>query len=403
MEEAPLEPGRSGWRAPLEVLLVAGRLGLTCFGGPVAHLGYFREEYVARRRWPDERTFARPGRALSAAARAGEQRAGHRHRHPARTPGRGPRRLARLHTALGDRPHRLRAAGPDAGCGPGPGLVPRASAGRGGGRRPGRLEHGPHPHPRPPAPSDRARRRRPHAGHAERLRPDRRHPPRRRHRRRPAPRAAGGGPGGAGGGGPGPDRPACGGGGADRLPRGPDRTGRRPAPGRQPAPRRFRDLLRGRLVRPRRRPRRAAPAPGAGGAAGLGVGAAVPDRLWRRPGRARAALHLLRLPGRDHAGPRLRHSRCGARPGRDLRSVLPSGRRVPALLGPAAPPGRLPVGAQGRQRGRGRDPARRPLRPGLGEHGAPGVGPGPGADRVRHALRRPPTALGGGAGDGTGW
>ena len=33
----------------LEVLGVALRLGLTSFGGPIAHLGYFREEYVVRR------------------------------------------------------------------------------------------------------------------------------------------------------------------------------------------------------------------------------------------------------------------------------------------------------------------------------------------------------------------
>jgi chromate transporter len=33
------------------------RLGLTSFGGPVAHLGYFREEYVARRRWLDDSAF----------------------------------------------------------------------------------------------------------------------------------------------------------------------------------------------------------------------------------------------------------------------------------------------------------------------------------------------------------
>jgi chromate transporter len=41
----------------LEVLRVATRLGLTS-GGPVAHLGYFREEYVVRRRWVDEATYA---------------------------------------------------------------------------------------------------------------------------------------------------------------------------------------------------------------------------------------------------------------------------------------------------------------------------------------------------------
>jgi chromate transporter len=42
----------------LEVLGVSTRLGLTSFGGPIAHLGYFHAEYVARRRWLDEQTFA---------------------------------------------------------------------------------------------------------------------------------------------------------------------------------------------------------------------------------------------------------------------------------------------------------------------------------------------------------
>jgi chromate transporter len=44
--------------SPLEVFVVALRLGLTSFGGPVAHLGYFREEYVVRRRWLDEQSYA---------------------------------------------------------------------------------------------------------------------------------------------------------------------------------------------------------------------------------------------------------------------------------------------------------------------------------------------------------
>ncbi len=34
------------------------KLGLTSFGGPVAHLGYFRDEFVQRRRWFDERAYA---------------------------------------------------------------------------------------------------------------------------------------------------------------------------------------------------------------------------------------------------------------------------------------------------------------------------------------------------------
>jgi chromate transporter len=42
----------------LEVLWVSTRLGLTSFGGPIAHLGYFHEEYVKRRRWIDEQSYA---------------------------------------------------------------------------------------------------------------------------------------------------------------------------------------------------------------------------------------------------------------------------------------------------------------------------------------------------------
>ncbi len=41
-----------------EVLFVASRLGLTSFGGPIAHIGYFRDEYVSRRNWLDEDRFA---------------------------------------------------------------------------------------------------------------------------------------------------------------------------------------------------------------------------------------------------------------------------------------------------------------------------------------------------------
>ena len=49
----PAAPGR--WT---EVLAVFLRLGLTSFGGPVAHIGYFREEFVGKRRWLDDRTYA---------------------------------------------------------------------------------------------------------------------------------------------------------------------------------------------------------------------------------------------------------------------------------------------------------------------------------------------------------
>jgi chromate transporter len=37
---------------------VAARLGITSFGGLIAHLGYFHEEYVVRRKWIDERSYA---------------------------------------------------------------------------------------------------------------------------------------------------------------------------------------------------------------------------------------------------------------------------------------------------------------------------------------------------------
>jgi chromate transporter len=40
------------------VFLAALRLGATSFGGPVAHVGFFREEYVARRRWIDDAEFS---------------------------------------------------------------------------------------------------------------------------------------------------------------------------------------------------------------------------------------------------------------------------------------------------------------------------------------------------------
>jgi chromate transporter len=42
----------------LEVLLVFLRLGCSCFGGPIAHLGYFRAEFVQRRRWLTDRAYA---------------------------------------------------------------------------------------------------------------------------------------------------------------------------------------------------------------------------------------------------------------------------------------------------------------------------------------------------------
>jgi chromate transporter len=42
----------------LEVFLAFLKLGLTSFGGPIAHLGYFREAFVVERRWLDDHTYA---------------------------------------------------------------------------------------------------------------------------------------------------------------------------------------------------------------------------------------------------------------------------------------------------------------------------------------------------------
>jgi chromate transporter len=56
-EDTPAADRRPSGSA-LEVLGVFFRLGLTSFGGPVAHLGYFREEFVRRRAWLDDKSYA---------------------------------------------------------------------------------------------------------------------------------------------------------------------------------------------------------------------------------------------------------------------------------------------------------------------------------------------------------
>ncbi|MCD0171586.1 chromate transporter, partial [Deinococcus sp. 23YEL01] len=76
----------------LEVFLVFLRLGLTSFGGPVAHLGYFRAEFVTRRAWLGEAAYADlvalagflPGPASS---QVGRRAAGPRSGPPANWPG----------------------------------------------------------------------------------------------------------------------------------------------------------------------------------------------------------------------------------------------------------------------------------------------------------------------------
>lgn len=59
MTSATLYTGAKDRKAgsPLEILLVFMRLGVTCFGGPTAHIGYFRHEFVVRRQWLDEHAY----------------------------------------------------------------------------------------------------------------------------------------------------------------------------------------------------------------------------------------------------------------------------------------------------------------------------------------------------------
>ncbi len=52
------EAAPAGHGSCLEVFLAFLRLGLTAFGGPVAHLAYFREEFVDRRHWLDDYAFS---------------------------------------------------------------------------------------------------------------------------------------------------------------------------------------------------------------------------------------------------------------------------------------------------------------------------------------------------------
>ena len=42
----------------LEILKASTKLGLTSFGGPAAHIGYFRDEYVEKRKWLDDKAYA---------------------------------------------------------------------------------------------------------------------------------------------------------------------------------------------------------------------------------------------------------------------------------------------------------------------------------------------------------
>lgn len=51
-------PAQEPPSSPLQIFLIYLRLGCLSFGGPVAHLGYFKKEFVNRRRWLDEARYA---------------------------------------------------------------------------------------------------------------------------------------------------------------------------------------------------------------------------------------------------------------------------------------------------------------------------------------------------------
>src|SRR6201993_2965760 len=58
MTSVAQQPERAEQGSALEGLAVFLKLGVSCFGGPIAHIGYFREEFVTRQRWLDEQAYA---------------------------------------------------------------------------------------------------------------------------------------------------------------------------------------------------------------------------------------------------------------------------------------------------------------------------------------------------------
>jgi chromate transporter len=48
----------SHWESAASVFLTFLKLACTSFGGPIAHIGYFRHEFVERRKWLDDKTYA---------------------------------------------------------------------------------------------------------------------------------------------------------------------------------------------------------------------------------------------------------------------------------------------------------------------------------------------------------
>ncbi len=91
-----------------EVLAAFTRLGLTSFGGPVAHLGYFREEFVARRQWLDDHAYADLVALCQFLPGPASSQVGISIGLFARGLSRGARRMAWLHAAVGARARAVR-------------------------------------------------------------------------------------------------------------------------------------------------------------------------------------------------------------------------------------------------------------------------------------------------------
>ena len=58
ISQEDLSTEAAGRTSPAKIFLIFLRLGCTSFGGPIAHLGYFRNEFVGRRKWIEERAYA---------------------------------------------------------------------------------------------------------------------------------------------------------------------------------------------------------------------------------------------------------------------------------------------------------------------------------------------------------
>ena len=140
----------TGFARPLEVFVRFLKLGLSSFGGPVAHFGYFRREFVERSGWLGDAEYGEIVAAVLGAARTDQQPGGHLAGNDAGRP------LGGLLAWLAFTTPSALVALPCSAwrCGPAAGAAiadrcrsaARALGSGGGGRGVGRGEHGAQPH-----------------------------------------------------------------------------------------------------------------------------------------------------------------------------------------------------------------------------------------------------------------